>query len=413
MKNRDIFRMALRNIKNDKKGMIINGFLVTLSVLIMVLSSVFSKEMNRYMYEYGYNAPVNCILNYEALTEEERQEFIKQISEDKRIKEIYCGKFDLLRGAIENTKELYGKEERLEYFIYPYMDVFKQYSDYDRELGMYEIILPKYMNVDDMYYVKTEFDKFECIETTDLVGKTVTLYFPKIWDNDFYGTEKVYLCEGSFDFKVVGTIDNTKSGIDETDLFISKETMDDILSSKGNKLPSYGVYVSAGSYNDRKELAEDVSYLSPYTEIGSCIKDWEYMANNVEVIGKILFVMCFITVVLQMVKSMKKRMSEFAIMKAMGYEQRIINKMLAFELLITFLFGFLVFLVILKIGIKILDIVKYKMVTIAAAEFMSFNVEPAHYLQSAAIITSGILIAYILFIEQMKKSNILKSIKSE
>lgn len=405
MSGRDIRKLAVFNLKAHGKGTVSRIIMFAASIVILIMSSVFSGAVNKGLDNIRNQSQLH-IMTAEFQDEETMKEVYDIYKDDGRIYEIGEGMVTRYGGMCENTEELFGEEKPLGYDFNRYLDYYRQYSDYEGELKADEVILPRYINTK----VTGWFDYFDVgdfFDTKELIGKTISLEV-RYGGYDMGAPTSM----GVREFRIVGTLDNVAAEHSGMGIYISDEAMREFETFFGED-DEYNMYMVVKDVDDVVDIENERNHFVLPVWLNESVSTWGYIADGVELLGRVLFVFSMINAIYMTARSITKRMREFAIMKASGYEQSIINRMLAYEVAVTFAAGFAVAMLMSLLGILLLNIIKYQVLPVIKAGGYEFVLQPWQIVFSVLAVAAASVIAYGFAIEKITKTRLLKSLKTK
>ena len=213
MKIADIIKSAWKNIRVHKGETIKNIVLLALSVSIITISCMFTEKVTDVTYNIREQAALH-VMSASYIDEADMKSEYEKFVNDDRVYEIGEGPLKAYNGVCTNTDELFDVDYDVMFFLNRYLDYYSQYCTYKGTLNDDEIILPKYLSIAEGYMWSDYFDTGKFIDTSSLVGKTMTIEmdFPE------FNGEKMCLKK---DFKIVGILDNVKSLHPGTEIFMN------------------------------------------------------------------------------------------------------------------------------------------------------------------------------------------------
>ncbi len=411
MDNKEAFLLARMNLKSNKKKNRIQIVMIALSLFLILVSAISTETLIKYIDKYGASSPNFCILYGASSEEEEMKKIVDLYKDDERVEIAGVGSLFQPFGLYLDSEELFNEKGTWSNLC-RYFSIYDKYTDYDKELGLYEVLVTEHLVVKNSFMpsiIKNSDDYY--IEGKDLIGKTIRLHVERR-DQDV-NTELVSnVIEGDFEFKVVGTIDPVIVGGYGMEIYMSNETMDDLYAQKAGEIKTRThIYIVAKNIEYADEIMAE-SNLSRLTMLDDGYYLFIQMIENIKYIGVIIGATGILCMIIMSARRIMERKQEFGILKAVGYDNNTIYKIVRFESLIMFLKGLLYSIILITVSIISVTIFK---ILFIALQFQSIEFLPTFssivLLLSAFLL--GLIAACVLVVEKVKKVDIIEMLKEE
>lgn len=395
MGKKDVFTTAYFNMKKHKRSSICSIVVIAL-VTIVLIATMFVCDKVTQIIERGLD---DCVL-YVFSGNGKDEELYEKLKKDSRFSDVGYGSVITYIGVVKNAKELFGDKYADDYIPLDLSRLYNKYkecTDYTKELGLYEVLVPKYICMTEE--LENIEKKGDYIDGETLVGKTISLDIKGI------SSDVARNSENGVELKIVGTLDNAKAQEIGCQIYVSSDTIREFDISRDE------IYAELSDIKYRNQILEE-GVLSEYAFSDDDGSETISSMTHINVVGKLVFIVGMLATVMFIGRSTNGRMSEIAIMKAVGYEQKLINKIYGIEIAIIFAIGFVAAAVMSIIGFGILELVKNMKVSIVYAKSMQFMIEPKYILIASGFVLVFMVIAYGFAMDRISRGDILKAIKS-
>lgn len=336
--------MKNKHKKSIKKVII----LITISlVLLMVVNNFFEIITSTISgIENSIEAKrLDICLDYDEY-EEIGEKLVSEINSltDKHIIGAYSG--GETKGIADNSQE-YFVTYIPEKILKDYMSVSK-----DFKLNDNEVILPKYVSLDDGSIVENKEE--------DYIGKTInyTIYKNKYTSGDQLSIDQKSIEEKTYELIVAGVYDNAKTALSGNYLMVSNKTIvemkffarpeqdenGDVFVASSDT--SICIYITIDKYQNSETAAESVQkVLENYKDYSLGVGIYEFYVTDefyslssikllANIVSSFLLVCALLSLYSYIKDMMERRKQEFGIMKAIGYKTSGICKILIKEIVI-------------------------------------------------------------------------------
>lgn len=375
MSARNFIQIAIINLKRQKGKTVSNIILITIAALILSVVSIVSLSID----EFIDNSIVNMVPFRTLITtitrddtDEENRIFDElendeRISESRRLLYSYLFHIDDIEGIRE--EELSIDEEHLA------VDFRAVNNDLDNLIIAGEMIhegdsnvglIPRYFYPDytnEIGYLKYGYDY---MDSEDLIGKTITIHYNS---HDYY--KGGFRVNGTYDysFKVVGVYDNVISKDNTYGVYVPYKDFDKILTTiEGNSTENGAemifseaeqVYAIVGNYDDTDSVINDYLVKNIYFRKKATMGDLEGVAFLISYVGRVIGMIAFAIVgsllCMNCLKSVKNRICEIGMLKAVGYRSNDIKRILIAEYIFTSAVGVVLFTVLAFISMHFME----------------------------------------------------------
>ncbi|MBQ7789708.1 MAG: hypothetical protein IJ399_00440 [Bacilli bacterium] len=341
-------------------------FITLLSILIVGVFT-FKKALLNYLY---YGIMNNYNYNYAFVTysvEDRKEDVINKLKNIKNIKEVF--------NDYENEVSVYIDKIGNMEFNGSFFLIGKSTNDLKKVSSNYnnknDIICPKSFyhsdNIEEKKFLKRkDFYSFS-------IGDTIDSHYFKTLDDDG-NSSKVKL-----KMKVVDIFDNSKYTIDENTCYASRELLSEIFNNSypenyfSNQIDS--LMISINNSNNHDYVKEEVEKLG-YEFSDVYFIDYSFI-NFVKKISAVLMISSILFVFLLIVNMNKKRfydkLSEFNILRTIGYSKNEVKSILMYDSSIILLFSILVSSFVIVILIFIIKLIIYNYPLIISKLELSFD----------------------------------------
>lgn len=327
----NLILLAIKNIRGRKKKMTIGVLLLVVSMLVIMICHIGINGYKNYIQKTLVDIPsTKCMrVATEKIEECERQMRELFAGDDRITKIVTCYE----AGSLEITSkeflnEFTDSEPILN--VHSYQSMIQEYIMTDiEELGEYDAVLPKYI-FDTQEDEKTESGFLPYVDTEKYVGKTLNV---KVNDK-------------KYTINIVGVYDSLKT-TDTTTIYMNYDTLKKMyhMEEKDENMIIYDefCYLWIENYADRDEVMYEVKeYYQQQGELFLCsffssmwdgyMEYLDFLKQMGTLIGIIGWGWAFVSIVLVTIQDVQQRMPEFAMMKAIGYEEKNIKFMLGMEM---------------------------------------------------------------------------------
>lgn len=360
---------AFANLKRRKKSLYINIIIMTISLFLLLLIITFSTSVDRYLNKYLFNT-----LNYRTLNinifkyQLENIDILEKIArEDDRIIDIFKENY----GAyvkISNLDELKLQNNKDKYFGYvsliPYTKsnkdfIIKGYTikNNDKNIG----IIPKKFYPgsfnggfwrEDINYIDGE----------SLMGKTVTIEY---YARDYSTEEMKVIKTFTYTFKVVGVYDILANENAPYDVLIPINDVEHIIRDLNtNNLGlaetfniDYSIVV-----DDQKNVSDVIAKLvknglmgMPKSQLGPFGNISKAIIQSGIIISVVILFIGLIQITLSVLKTIKERVGEIGLLKAIGYQNHQLLIIQVSEMVIIGIISFCLSVILYSIVMVIIN----------------------------------------------------------
>ena len=370
--------IAYNNILRRKKQVITNVALMILALIILLSTNYLANAMNNFVTDYILHSSHHKML-YASFPKSEKyieEQIYDYANNDDRISEVIeaynanvvkmLNVEELLKGT--NINEKYCKIELIagNQHISKLIVAGDYFDNDDTNVG----VIPKYFYPDDSYHMGMFRDNRDSmlLNGEDFIGKEITIQYDSS-EVDDEGTSKI---NGTYTytFKVIGVYDNLKNMDEPNDVYISASDKAGIDKTIMSNIKGYAenydktLLVIINDYRDINQVMYDLESncdrVSAYPV--SVLNNFQYIGIYISLIGKIMAIIILgiaaSIISLTTLNSIRKRMGEIGLLKAIGYKNKDIRKIMITESFliscITIISGILIFIplfIIMKLTI--------------------------------------------------------------
>ena len=407
-----------KNLKTQRKTIINCIVIFIIAISLVNISGMFSNTVTDVL-NSAYDSPRKHILTetiYDYSLEVAEKNY-NAYKDDPRVSEISKGYARIPYAQCVNANELFGVDYNISYEAERYHQYYKQYSDYKSDLRDDEILVPSYIAYMD-YMWEDYFDKGMFYEGEKLIGKTMR--FSLDIGDDIYTRE----------YKVVGTFDTVAMQNYGSTVFMSGSEID-FWADKINKLDLYTVkeispeydidsdplkvgeqYMVVEDFQDLMDIENEKCCFVPFVWVTKeKVDNANYMMDAIDTMGKILFLVCLVIMIMTLVKSYNDRQQEFAVLRMLGYEKKYINRIMSMEIFTINMAGGVISLLICGFLVFALNRLKYMILPVIIAEQYQFQFEGWFVIVGIIVAVLASVITFIILAVKRKKTTLLISAK--
>lgn len=351
MKVKNYIQISLCNLLGRKKTNIINLFLMTISLSIILLSTTLYVSLNTFIHQFLLNS-----LNHRTLLvstfklQPNVKEILEEIvAQDENILEIH----EELFGAVVEVadapflnKGIHPFEENDQNLIslIPLKNAHEDFLLTGRFIDPSEThvgIIPQKFYPHTNYEIGYFEDDTQYINGEDLIGEVITVNYHA---RDFNTNSMEIIETFEYPFKVVGTYDILPNIFHPYEVIIPANDLKAILENLENRelgLAENYSKVYSIVVNDQKNVPAVISKIEqkgfharPVATLGPIGDISNLIIISGSILGFIFLIISITNLALTMVKSVKKRTTELGLMKAIGYHNQQITTLISFEALI-------------------------------------------------------------------------------
>ena len=337
MKINDYITLAKTNLKRRKKNVIVSILLLSISVLILVFTMSFTKSLSETM-----NRALLKNISYRtiAVTKTRDKTMDNVYSDLQNIKEIvkvvpseeYSSGAELINIGEEQIKEgyigLYGASEDIQ------PNIIKGRGILDNESNV--CVIP---NTFYPYNTYPEYDTSKKIDGESLIGKEILIQY---YSYDESGIDRKVKDTFNKSFKIVGVYDVSENVSEINYCYIPFNDMEDIYTTAKeatiyNSNTTYSQYDSVMAIVDSSlnvnGVIEKIESLGYRAIVRSVVNTQLIDIINVVsiVISVVIVIIVLVNLTISCIKSLKERSYEIGILKAIGYKNKNIEKILLTE----------------------------------------------------------------------------------
>lgn len=337
----DNIYLALINLRRNKKFLLINISLISISLLILIVSSIASESINNLLNKYVKdNISYRSIFVRQAKGTDEKIDInnIKNIEHISKVIEqfefsTHVKLSKIQDNAIDGSINLMGCSKDIS------PNIIKGRNINDKEDGV--CIVPKKLYP---YELEGSIDENNIIDGENLLNKYISIQYSK-YDYSKTYPEKIETIEKKY--KVIGVYDTNDNRGEINECYTSYEEVFKINNVVTEGMDSEGVYRPIIAIVDNSENVESVLKNLETNGYTGSLKatvnaDLINIINIISLtITTVMLVLVFFNIIINGFKSINDRCKEIGILKAIGYKRKDILLLLSFETLLVGLISFI------------------------------------------------------------------------
>lgn len=357
MKLVDYIFLANKNLSRRKKTVIVNTILICISTIIFILGLSFTKSFMNVVNRAILNNPSYRTIVIMGIDESDRDSVIEKIKEDKNIAMVVSEKeyntyVELKTIGTETINEHVGLNGASE-SVSPQVICGRNIRNSDENV----CIIPKKVS---FYSGKEDYNKDEYIDGETLIGKKITIEY-----NARDDIKKEVSKKFSKELEIIGVYDGDEYVVDGNEFYVPfsviskiRHDIDKNWIKNPNTVYSGGNNVFAIVNNSLNTDAsfEKIQSLGYRAIIRSTTNTLIVVVVNtiVGIVVAVFLLIVLVNITSSTIRSIDERKYEIGMLKAIGYKNRNIKKLLLIENLIIGLRSYLIGLVISIIGMEIM-----------------------------------------------------------
>lgn len=453
----DIIKQACNNLKSRKSTTVINIGLLFFSLLVIIVSEMFSTFYNSGLGQIfdGVEGRTLRISYFDYaddknMTIEKLYDEVNTYFKDDNLVELV----EISYGAIGSMEagqldKEYENKENIGIVLKVYNNAYEKYllNGNGEDIGSGEIYIPKYLNVDNEY-IGDGREKINYKDGDKYIGKKVKVKF----SCTEYITGKT-VSEFEKEFTIVGTYDNFALGDysfvalgnynDVKELYQKTEVFDTDIDEYKEFMEKFYEEIGGSSYDINNEYMVDWQNFMARAHIGVIVKEYKDMddveekiikkfglctsrgyyepenkeiidsiVNAVRIAGYVLIVISAINITCSMIKSIVKRRKEFALLCAVGYKNKNIYSIIFAEMAI--IAGIALIAAFVIYGIALVVVNAYVAGNLNEMYSRLSAVIPMYiWLTRLGLVFWGILIAQLFSVKKIKSIVPARELKEE
>ena len=363
MNIKDCFALSLKNIKIYKLQTIIFVFVLTLMILIGNIFVNTSFTIDAYFKNFASNSLDSRTRGvHKIIDTNDKVEFISyedvinDVLEYDHIIYAYNSAYNYVATKISGLNEKYTT------YLLPYMSTYPEKITYGRGVELEnEIICPRYLKIKENAITRKDL-----IDMKQYLNKELELNFYQTKINNRYGEQQI-IARNSINFRLVGLFDNSLSDdsyehcyiandllkklYEDTKTVYSEEYLNEVNISEGGRFTEIIIDDSSNMEEVVKDLVKN-----GYSVTDGYWIDTNYV-NMLIIFSYVLLFIAFIliitTIIIYINVIIKKKKIDIALYKTLGYTNKMISKILLFQLIIIIVISFILALIISIIGVEI------------------------------------------------------------
>lgn len=400
MKIKYYIRLALLNLRRRRSSKL-NCFFIVLSLGILFLTNAIGGALNQFMDKNIYETLSGRTIHLNVFNQDPliKDKIEKAVEGDERILELYHNPFGVTVKS-NNINELVSNSGNDKTKSYGYL-LLKMARQQDIQLltnGRFidedetdVCLVPELFYPNHNYQIELLKNDIKFYDGNLLIGKTITVeYYARDYSKDDNSIIKTF----QRSFKVVGTYDILPNQLYPYEIMVS---YNDIMSAhndlnQNNLGLSEDSNITYGIIVDKSENVEDVIATmhaaginaKRYLTIGSISDIAKYIQVIGTILGTVILVICLLNIILSMLADVKKRDGEIGLMKAMGYKDIQVIKLISLEAIMV---GIISLVITLVLSLTLVLITEHWVQQNASIYSSSFNI----------IIRMNVIVRMVLF----------------
>lgn len=355
----DYIFLANKNLSRRKKTVIINTILISISTIIFILGLSFTKCFMSVVNKAILNNPSYRTIVVMGIKENDKDNIIEKIKEDKNIAMVVNEKEYNTYATLKNIDtvtinkgiDLNGASES----VSPQVISGRNIKNSDENV----CIIPKKVN----FYSRGDvLDKDEYIDGEKLIGKKITIEYSSR-DDIKEEINKTF----SKELEIIGVYDGDEYVVDGNEFYVPFTVVSKIRNDieenwikEPNTVYSGGnnIYAIVNNSLNTEKSFEKIQALGYRAIIRSTTNTLIVVVINtiVGIVVVVFLLIVLINITSSTIRSIDERKYEIGMLKAIGYKNKNIRKLLLVENLIIGVRAYLIGLIVSIIGMKIMQI---------------------------------------------------------
>lgn len=409
--------MAWRNLRARKKQTVRMVTLVSVAVCLLIATTLVEKGVAAFIDYVMTDVPDTRILQCEGLVEGAGEELCRYYMDDERVLDMVLGSTLKLVGTIEKQEELAGEKLRADLGIYAYHEGIAQYTDYTGELQAGEVLIPRYFNPDVLQGPENMVAyKMRFLDAEEWIGKEITTKVNRLTVDEEGNLESTEETE-EFTLKIVGTYDNVQMCDYQDNVYVSADTLEQMYASTMDDAAKNSQWAKTESVMMIVKNQEDVQTIAEESGLDPLVSGRDenpyylFFMNGLKAVSAILFVAALINIVLTLTEEIRERKSEIALLRAMGYENGKIGRMLLWELIAVIAIVLAVVMVFSVLFVNIGNWFIGKFIG-TIYEMVRISFDGSYLLRVVSVSVFAMLGTYVVVYYRLKSVNTVEALKS-
>lgn len=354
-----IFKMAIVNARRRSKDIITNISIVSLTMILIICVFSLTECLNNYIDNALYNSTQFRTLYVNCFSQKAYDNAPNLLKQNENIIDVYPYLQSQDVEIIENNGEAVSREENKAVTLdaynknrIPEIVNGDSIAEGDANVALVpekfydRYVNPSLFNQDDNY-----------IAGSSYIGKEITVEYVSV---DYSTHEMLINNSFQYTFKIVGTYDSDKVGVPGNTVLVNYNDLntinntivkDSVGLSEDFALPYLALVDKYDNVKDTVIALNDTGDYNaePMSVLGKIGEVRLLIINITLVLVILLAIISSVNIALTTIKSVKERIKEIGLLKAVGYTNSNIQKQISMEMLIVSIISFSVTLVITTI----------------------------------------------------------------
>ncbi|MCC0728716.1 MULTISPECIES: FtsX-like permease family protein [unclassified Clostridioides] len=421
MKINHYVKLSYTNLIRDKNKNIKNASIMIFSFMLFILTISISSSLNKFIKNYILNTVEHSsiLIEYDLnSTLNSREKITTILKNNNSILEFYEYKMPIA-GEVKYSKDIFnndklnslslksGFEKRMPEIINGEL-----FNKNDNNVG----IIPKNFDPSGEIGVEIKKEKAKYLDGEKFIGKTITLKFK----DDYSNSSKTF----EYRFKVIGVYDSVKNIDYPNDVYIPYNDLKYIHDK-------YNYIMHNESYDNIDTLKTIIALVDSQSNVNTVLSKLESneifamkkaelgpleLVANITVkigitISIIIFIISILNISLGNINSIKKRQGELGMLRAFGYKESYIKKIIIIESMIINIFSLLVATLFCKIILIIFNIFIKANLSVYMDK-INFDIDKSSVIVGIIIMFISIILSELKSIRYINKLNLIDAIKN-
>ena len=418
---KNYINISIKNIVRNKKNTLKIFSITLFSFILFILTTSLSGSLN----DFIKNSILNTIehrtimIDYSSVQNINIENKINNLlKNDSSIVEFYEYE-PPIAGDIKNSKELFNNNNNnaislISGFEQKMPDIIEGnlFNNNDQNVG----IIPKNFDPTGTNQVEFKKESINYLDGKDFLGKTMTIEFKNPID-ELSGFE--------YSFKVIGVYDSINNNDFPSGVYISYNDLK-IINEKYNNMIDEHYIDNSNDFKTLIALVDNHTSVKnvvnklrgegidafPKSTVGLLNELYKTIIYIGTIISIVIFIISIINISLNHVNDLKKRQSELGMLKAFGYKNRQLKKIIIYESTIINIFSLFIGLVVCKFIFLLLNTIVKNYLSIYMSD-LNFEINFISIIIGIFIMIFSIILSNLKSISYITNLDPIRSIKSK
>ena len=391
---KNYINISIKNIVRNKKNTLKIFSITLFSFILFILTTSLSGSLNDFIKNYILNTIEHrtIMIDYSSVQNINIENKINNLlKNDSSIVEFYEYE-PPIAVDIKNSKELFNNN--------------------DQNVG----IIPKNFDPTGTNQVEFKKESINYLDGKDFLGKTMTIEFKNPID-ELSGFE--------YSFKVIGVYDSINNNDFPSDVYIPYNDLK-IINEKYNNMIDEHYIDNSNDFKTLIALVDNHTSVKnvvnklrgegidafPKSTVGLLNELYKTIIYIGTIISIVIFIISIINISLNHVNDLKKRQSELGMLKAFGYKNRQLKKIIIYESTIINIFSLFIGLVVCKFIFLLLNTIVKNYLSIYMSD-LNFEINFISIIIGIFIMIFSIILSNLKSISYITNLDPIRSIKSK